>query len=88
MGSSWSQEKQSTSEHELSTCSQEARASQPDLVRHGFAWRTLLRDCHGVTSIEYALIAATIFVVIIASAGKVGAATSALFAMVARLVSN
>jgi Flp pilus assembly pilin Flp len=42
----------------------------------------------GVTSIEYALIGACIFVVIVASANQVGVTAGGLFDTVARLMSN
>lgn len=42
-----------------------------------------LADQDGVTAIEYALLAALIFVVIVASVGLVGTNVSALFGLVA-----
>lgn len=48
-------------------------------------WRAALHDTRGVTSLEYALIAGTIFAVIILGAGQVGGATGALFDFIARM---
>lgn len=45
-------------------------------------WRTFMREEEGVTSIEYALLAGLIAVVIVASVGLVGGGVLALFARV------
>lgn len=50
------------------------------------AWRTFWRDQDGVTAIEYALLAALIFAVIVASVTLAGTNLAALYNAIAGLI--